>query len=118
MKTRQELKEEYKQIKYKMGVFQIRNTINQKVFVGSSTDLVAIWHRNRLQLNFGNHPNEELQQDWKAAGEAHFVYEILGELKQDEKETTDYAKEVKVLEQMYLDELRPYGERGYNKPPK
>ena len=77
MKTTKELKDEYKQMKFKMGVFQIRNTVNDKIFVGSSTDLDAIWNRHRVQLNFGNHQNAELQNDWKELGPERFVYEIL-----------------------------------------
>jgi hypothetical protein len=117
MKTRKELKEEYKQLKYRMGVFQIRNTLTGKLFIGSSTDLVAIWHRHRLQLNFGNHPNEALQKDWNEKGAENFAYEILSEIKQTEKET-DYEKEVKLLEEMFIEELQPFGEKGYNKRPK
>lgn len=97
-----------------MGVFRIRNTISNKIFVGSSTDLVAIWHRHRLQLNFGNHPNEALQNDWNQAGADNFAYEIISEIKQDDKET-DYEKEVKLLEEMFIEELQPFGEKGYNK---
>jgi hypothetical protein len=118
MKTRKELKEEFKQVKYRMGVFQIRNIVSNKIFVGSSTDLTAIWHRHRLQLNFGNHPNEELQNDWKESGEDKFAYEIVSEIKQTEKDDVDYEKEVKLLEEMFIEELQPFGEKGYNKPPK
>lgn len=42
MKTKKELTEEYKQLKFKMGLFQIRNVINGKIFVESSINLYAI----------------------------------------------------------------------------
>ncbi|MDX9791227.1 MAG: GIY-YIG nuclease family protein, partial [Candidatus Kapabacteria bacterium] len=64
MKTRKELKEQYKQMKYKIGVFCIKNKLNGKVFLGSSTDLVAIWHSTKLQLELNSFPNSELQKDW------------------------------------------------------
>ncbi|MEI8203304.1 MAG: GIY-YIG nuclease family protein [Bacteroidota bacterium] len=115
MKTRKELKEEYKQMKYQMGVFQIRNTLNGKVFVSSSLDLKAIWHQQKLQLNFGNHSNEALQKDWTALGAENFVYEILDEVKEIEGKEINYAKEVKALEEMMKDELQPFDEKGYNR---
>jgi hypothetical protein len=114
MKTKKELKEEYKQMKFRMGVFQIRNTINNKIFIESSTDLVAIWNRQRFQLNFGNHHNTALQADWKEFGEDNFKYEILGEIEENERETVNYNKEVKVLERLFMEDLQPYDARGYN----
>ena len=114
MKTRKELKEEYKNKEFKKGVFQIRNTANGKIFIGSSTDLEKIWNRHRAQLNFGGHPNQGLQKDWQTLGEEAFVYEILEELPEPEDGTIDISRELKALEQMYLEELLPFGEKGYH----
>ncbi|MBE0649930.1 MAG: GIY-YIG nuclease family protein [Bacteroidales bacterium] len=114
MKTRKEIKDEYKQMKFRIGVFQIRNTVNNKIFVEGSTDLVAIWNRIKFQLNAGLHPNAELQKEWKEFGAENFVYEILGEIKQDDTESVDYRREVKQLEEMYLEKMQPYGNKGYN----
>ena len=55
--NRKELKDAYKQQKFKMGVFQIRNAVNQKILVESSINLDAIWNRYRFALNMGGHPN-------------------------------------------------------------
>lgn len=117
MQTRKELKQAYKLKKFKMGVYQIRNAQNGKIFLGSNNNLDAIWNRHRLQLNMGSHPNKQLQEDWKKLGDENFVYEILEEIEQNE-EITDYAKEIKTLETLYLDALQPYEEKGYNKRPK
>lgn len=115
MKTRKELKVEYKLHKTTKGVYQIRNKINGKIFIGSSIDLNAIWNRNKTQLNFGNHQNTELQKEWKELGEDAFEYEILSTLKEDEEKEIDFKKEVKFLEELYIDELQPFDEKGYNK---
>jgi hypothetical protein len=114
MKTRKEIIDEYKRTKSQIGVFQIRNKTNNKVFVESSLDLVAIWNRLRFQLNMGSHPNTELQKDWKALGEENFAYEILSEIQQDDTVQMDYRKEAKKLEAMFIEELQPFGERGYH----
>lgn len=118
MKTQKELKDEYKQKKFKIGVFQIRNTVNGKIFVGSNVNLDAIWNRHQLQLNVGSHPSPGLQSDWKTYGEQAFKFEILAEVQQKEGETGDYSGEMKDLELLFLEELKPYGDKGYNKPPK
>ncbi|SFD23228.1 hypothetical protein SAMN05518672_1011167 [Chitinophaga sp. CF118] len=115
MKTKKDLKEEYKQMKFKMGIFQIRNTINGKVYIEGSINLNAIWNRHRMQLNFGVHPNLNLQNEWQEFGEENFRYEILAEIEHKENETADYNKEIKLLESMYIEELEPFEEKGYNK---
>ena len=115
MKSRKELKEEYKQMKFKMGVFRITNKANGKIFIGSSLDLVAIWHAQKLQLDFGMHQNSELQSDWKKYGPDNFIYEIVEEIKEQDDKPLDYNKEIKALEQMIIEELQPFNDKGYNR---
>ena len=115
MKTHKEMKEEYKLYKSPKGVYQIKNKKNGKILIGSSTDLKAIWNRQRTQLNFGSHPNQELQKEWKEFGEESFEYEIIAEIKEKDDEEKDYKKEVKELEELYIEEMQPFGEKGYNK---
>jgi hypothetical protein len=115
MKTRKELKEEYKQRKYRMGVFRITNSVNQKILIGSSDDLDAIWHALKLQLDFGIYSNSELQHDWKVFGADKFNYEILEEIPQKEEEPYDYRRDIKALEDMMVEEIQPFDSRGYNK---
>ena len=118
MKTKNELKQEYKQMKFVMGVFQIRNTVNNKIFIDSSANINAKKNRHTLQLDVGSHPVTALQHDWKELGADKFVFETLGEVEQNETETVDYDKEIKMLEAMYLEDLQPYDDKGYNKRPK
>jgi len=115
MKTNKELKEEYKQMKFKIGVFQIRNKVNGKIYIDSSVNLDAYWNRNRAQLNFGNHQNTVLQNEWNTFGEENFVYEILSEINHKDDEQIDYAKEAGQLAALYIEELKPFDEKGYNK---
>lgn len=115
MKTKKELKAIYKEMKFRMGVFQIRNKVNGKIYVEGSLDLVSIWNRHKFQLKMGVHTVEALQHDWNALGEENFAYDILSEIKQDDTGNADYQKEVRLLEQMYIDELQPFDERGYNR---
>lgn len=116
MKTKKEMKEEYKLMKFQMGVFQIRNKINGKIFIGSSTNLTAKWNSQQFQLNMGSHPNRELQEDWKKFGKENFVYEILDEIKpSDEKNAAIDQEEAKALEELLIEKHQPFGEKGYNK---
>ena len=54
------------------------------------------------------------ETEWNEFGEAAFAYEILSEIKQEENATVDYASEAKRLAKMFIEELQPFGDKGYN----
>lgn len=115
MKTKKELKEEYKQAKSVMGVFQIRNKVNGKVFIDNSTNIMSKWNRHQAELKFGNHRNKELQKEWNDFGEENFVFEILSEIEPKKEGHKDYNQEVKVLQEMILEELKIEDHKLYNR---
>lgn len=114
MKTNKELKEEYKQMKFTMGVFQLRNKQNGKLFIDGSINLKAYQNRIIAQLEVGLHPNAALQHDWKMYGESEFVFELLSEVKEKKDAAADYKKEVKELAALFIEELKPFAEKGYH----
>ena len=112
--NRKELIKKYKQTTQPMGIYQIKNMINGKIFIGSSKDLKGIINRNRFQLKSGLHMNKQMQRDFSEAGEANFSFEMLDYLKPKNDLKRDYAEELQMLEEMWLEKLHPYDERGYN----
>jgi len=106
LSTRKELKKAYREMQNRMGVFRIRNTVNGKMLIDSSTDIDAKWNRHRWLLKYEHHTNKSLQQDWNEFGADHFVFEILSEIEPDENKLTDTRKELEVLEDMVLEELQ------------
>ncbi len=110
--NKKDLKREYKETRQTMGVFQIRNLTNEKVFVGSSLNLDGILNRHKFALNAGSHQNKALQADWNEFGAENFAFEILEEL--EPRENLDNKRELNFLEDLWLEKLQPYGERGYN----
>ena len=81
-------------------------------------DLTAIFNRMRFQLAAGAHPNKELESDWKHLGSAKFDFEIAEELVPRDDPNFDYKSELELLEDLWLEKLQPYGDRGYNEPKK
>jgi hypothetical protein len=102
------------------GVFKITNIANGKILIGGTPNLDSKWNSIKMQLQLGSYINKELQKEWNEFGEENFRYEIVDTLKL--KDTDDpnkkYTDEIKELEQMYLDELQPFGDKGYNKSSK
>ena len=114
MTSKKEWKQAYKEMNFRKGVFQLRNKRNNKVFIGSSMDLDRAWNSLRVQLQTGNHFNEQLQRDWQEQGESDFAYEIVEVMKENNDPAVDVKQEVKTLEKLVMMELEPYGEKGYH----
>lgn len=116
MKTRTELKQAYKQTPRPMGVFMIKNNANGKIYLASSPNLEGAFNKEHFQLKMGAHRNAELTKEWKTYGEEAFTFEVLEELKVPEEGYFDQKYELKTLEAKWLEQLQPYGEKGYHKP--
>ena len=115
---KKEAKLAYKASRRPMGVFAIKNLANDKVFVGSSMDLPSMFNRIRFQLYAGSHPNKDLEADWKRYGTGKFDFEVLEEVFPREDPAYDYAADLETLEDLWLEKLQPFGEKGYNEPKK
>ena len=92
-------------MEFPMGVFQIRNLINNKVFIDSSVDMKAKWNRHKAELRFGSHRNKLLQEEWNEYGEDNFVFEVLSELEKKDEPHINYQKELKLLQEMVIAEM-------------
>jgi group I intron endonuclease len=114
MKARNDLKREYKERKRAAGVFQVKNTRNGKVLLGSSLNLEGSLNRHKFELQMGSHRSRELQKAWDEYGEDAFVFEILEEVKIRDIPYFDISDELLLLEQIWIESLKPFGERGYN----
>jgi hypothetical protein len=115
--SRAELKRTYKEKPPPMGVFVIRNRANGKVLVGSSLNVPGALNRVRFELTTGISRNPALLEDWRRHGPDSFSFEVLDVLPPSEEPRDDPKEELKVLESLWLDRLRPYGDAGYNAPP-
>ena len=105
---------EYRLSHRPMGVFQIRNTITDKVFIDSSTNVPGKINRHKFALNAGSHVSKKLQADWNQLGAESFEFETLEPVEPRDDQNYDYAADLKVLEDLWLEKLDPFGERGYN----
>jgi len=117
MATKQELKRAYRQQPKVAGVFQIKNTVNGKVLLGSSLNLNGPLNSHKFLLKSGVHKNKALQQDWHTYGPAAFVFEILEEVKVTDEPHFKLGDELTLLEAIWLEELQPCSDRGYNITP-
>jgi hypothetical protein len=110
---RNELRRLYKETKPTAGVFQVKNTQNQKIFIHSTMNLKTM-NGQQFMLEMGSHTNQSLQQEWRQFGKEAFIFEVLEVLELKEDEFIDPKDALKKLEEKWLEKLQPFGERGYN----
>lgn len=82
----------------KPGIYRITNTVNGKVYIGSSVNVEARWCKHLSGLRSGKHKNAHLQAAFSQYGEVSFLIEVL--------EFCDRHCLLK-REQHYLDTIRP-----------
>ncbi|MDX1383508.1 MAG: GIY-YIG nuclease family protein [Thermoanaerobaculia bacterium] len=110
---------EYKESYRPMGVYRLTNRVNGKMFVAASPNLPAIFNRLRMELRANGHlKHPQLQADWNEHGEEAFDFEVLEELAAPEAPGVDVSGDLAALESLWLEELEPWGERGYNRAPR
>ena len=114
MKSKKDMVREYKERKKQAGVFHVKNTANGKVLLGSSLNLDGPLNSHKFMLTIGSHRNKALQKEWNEYGPDKFVFEILEVVKVKDDPNFNLNDELTLLEQIWLDELQPFGEKGYN----
>jgi group I intron endonuclease len=96
------------------GVYKIINLINNKIYIGSSTNEKGGF-KDRINthirlLNRNTHPNKHLQSAWNKYGEDNFEFKVIEVVKGKEK--------IIEREQYYIDSCGVIDNKiGYNKSP-
>ena len=98
-----------------MGIYKIENLVNGKILIGSSKNLPGKENSYRFQLRQGSHMNRELQRDYSLYGEEKFLFSVVDYLEPKDGPEHDYTGDLATLEEMWMEKLQPYGDKGYNK---
>ena len=90
-----------------IGVYEIKNLVNGKYYIGSSNNVKRRWKEHVNQLNSSNHHNMYLQNSWNKYGEENFRFQIL--------EYVNNEKFLREAEEQWIHNLKSYErEVGYN----
>lgn len=106
VRTRAELKRQYKEAHPPMGVYAIRNLATGQYYVQASMNVEAAMNRDRFELGFKGHRNPALQRDWLAHGADQFRFEVLDLLKKREAPDFDYKAELALALALWREELK------------
>ncbi len=112
--NRAELKRLHQQNVPAMGIYQIRNMENGKIYLGSSQNLEGTRNSRLFQLRMGKVVfNRDLQQDLTRYGAENFDFSVVDVLGKTEP-GDNIEQLLAALELHWLAKLQPFGERGYN----
>ena len=120
--SRAELKRQYREAAPPAGVWAVRNLRSGKVLLGASPNVPGMLNRLRFELQQRLHRiAPALQEDWDRLGPEAFAFETLDLLPEPKDGTrldpAALREELKVLEALWLERLRPWGEAGYHPAP-
>ncbi len=102
-------------VKIDSGVYQIRNLINNKRYIGSAVDIDKRWKRHRHELNKGIHHSIHLQRAWNKHSNCSFVFEFLEKCFRDALPRYEFRKPLLAREQYYKDLYKSYDRKyGYD----
>jgi hypothetical protein len=87
-----------------MGVFAVRDRTSGRVWMGSSRDVHARLNRIQFELRLGAHMDKQLQAAWQQ-DPARLSFEVVALVKQRTDPAFDHDEELRVLEQLYREEL-------------
>ena len=111
---RSELKRACKQQSGELGVYQIRNTVNGKLYLGSSQNLAGERNSRLFQLKMGKVVfSRPLQEDLIRYGAEVFEFSVLAVLEKT-KSGADIELLLSELELAWLEKLQPFAAQGYN----
>jgi len=92
-----------------MGIYTITNTVNGKVYVGSTMNFKNRWGVHRSKLCYNSHNNSHLQSAWNKYGKGFFEFEVLEYLMDKDQ--------LHLAEQFWMDVYRLEGKELYNYGP-
>jgi len=114
MKTKKELRAEFKLHKFRAGIFQIVNKENNKIYLQSTSDIDRAFNSDIFQLKAGMHSNKSLQHDWDQFGSDVFECNILDELTSKDTATPEEInKDLKELLEIHQNEMKSSGQLLY-----
>jgi plasmid stability protein len=76
------------------GIYQIRNLVNGKVYVGQSANLWKRRYEHFSMFRNNKHPNKHLQNAFNKYGEENFVFEIVLICEKDKETLTYYEQSI------------------------
>jgi group I intron endonuclease len=60
------------------GIYRIINKTNNKIYIGSSVNILSRFSKHKSLLKHNKHDNDYLQNSYNKYGLENFLFEIIG----------------------------------------
>ena len=82
-----------------IGIYAIKNKVNNKVYIGSSVDILRRFRKHKTELTTGKHSNIHLQRAFKTFGKDIFEFILLEECEKEQllQKEIDYIQKYNSL---------------------
>ena len=88
------------------GIYAIKNTVNGKIQILSTTDLQGSKNRFEFSKKTDSCVTMKIQEDWKNFGSDAFAFELLEELvKKETQSLKEFNTDIKVLEEIWHEKI-------------
>jgi hypothetical protein len=119
MKSRAEMKKQYKESPAPIGVFLVRNKKTNEFVLGTSLNLNGALNLHRQVLKWGKPTdllikNPKILEDYRNLGDENFEFAVLDTLKPKDEPGWDPKEDLKALEKIWSDELKFYSDQPAN----
>ena len=103
---KKEIQSQYKEREIIGGVYAIRNTLKNKLYLDADIDLRGKKNRFEFAVKTGAGVYLKLQNDWAEQKGGHFAFEVLEELKKGEGQPiSGFKADIELLKQMWLEKM-------------
>jgi hypothetical protein len=114
MNSKKENRTAYKAMKFRQGIFQIKNQKDNRIFLQTCSDLDRAFNSDLFQLKANLHYNKILQNDWNTLGPDNFELSVLDELKiADTATPLEIRNDLAELLHIHKKELQEKGQLFY-----
>lgn len=91
------------------GIYKITNKINQKSYIGKSTNIEERWNYHKTHFNYEKEYDKPLYKAFRKYGLENFIFEIIEILTE-----TEYQEKINQRESYWIEYYNTYGLTGYN----
>ena len=104
--SKKELQTQYKEREVIGGVYAIRNTLNNRLYLDATLDLRGSKNRFEFAKDTGSCVYPKLQDDWTKQDGRHFEFQVLEELKREPTQSdAEFKADIELIKQICLERL-------------
>lgn len=103
---RKDIQAKYKAQRESGGIYVIRNIVNGKVLLLTTTNMQGSKNRFEFSQKTGSCENPKLTADYRSIGNSAFIFEILETLDMGDEQTYEnYVNDLKILQSLWLEKF-------------